>query len=152
LQNSHTNQGVTEHRLPRIISGRCGIANAFILERAHLARYCSDAINCFRENSVITRSAQDARAPRGEDMANKSLFQSIVGKFIPATNARNEALAPAYAFTPAHALAQYTVTGCLNATFYASAEDQLSKVLELCQGVSADFIARTAIYGRERGL
>jgi len=85
-------------------------------------------------------------------MANKSLFQSIVGKLIPTTNAVNEALAPAYAFTPAHALAQYTVTGCLNATFYASAEDQLSKVLELCQGVSADFIARTAIYGRERGF
>jgi len=75
-----------------------------------------------------------------------------VGKLIPATNAVNHELAPAYAFTPAHALAQYTVTGCLNATFYASAEDQLSKVLELCQGVSADFIARTAIYGRERGF
>jgi len=75
-----------------------------------------------------------------------------VGKLIPATDAVNHELAPAYGFTPAHALAQYTVTGCLNATFYASAEDQLSKVLELCQGVSADFIARTAIYGRERGF
>src|SRR5437667_363956 len=85
-------------------------------------------------------------------MANKSLFRSVVGKLLPATDIVNNELSPAYAFTPAHALAQYTVTGCLNATFYASAEDQLSKVLELCQGVSGDFIARTAIYGRERGF
>ena len=85
-------------------------------------------------------------------MANKSLFRSIAGKLMPATDARNDHNAPAYAFSPAHALAQYSLTGCLNSTFYAGAEDQLSKVLELCQGVSADFIARTAIYGRERGF
>src|SRR5215831_7392652 len=84
-------------------------------------------------------------------MANKNLFRSIVGKFIPAADAINDARSPAYAFTPKHALAQYAVTGCLNSTFYASAEDQLAKVLELCQGVEAEFIARTAIYARERG-
>ncbi|HEX8138489.1 MAG TPA: hypothetical protein VF544_13055 [Pyrinomonadaceae bacterium] len=85
-------------------------------------------------------------------MANKNLFKSLVGKLIPATDAVNEERAPAYAFTPKHALAQYAVTGCLNATFYASAEDQLARVLELCEGVEADFIARTALYARERGF
>ncbi len=85
-------------------------------------------------------------------MANKNLFKSLMGKFIPATDAINEELAPAYALTPKQMLAQYAATGCLSATFYASAEEQLSKVLELCEEVEAGFIARTAIYARERGL
>src|SRR2546426_2926748 len=84
-------------------------------------------------------------------MANKNLFKSIVGKLIPATDAVNDERAPAYAFTPKHALAQYAVTGCLNATFYATAEAQLAKVIELCREVDAEFVARTAVYARERG-
>jgi len=85
-------------------------------------------------------------------MANKKLFRALAGKLIPATNAINEENAPAYAFTPKAALAQYAATGCLNATFYASAEDQLTKVIELCQSVEAEFIAKTAVYCRERGF
>ncbi|HEV2913405.1 MAG TPA: hypothetical protein VGX92_08995 [Pyrinomonadaceae bacterium] len=85
-------------------------------------------------------------------MANKNLFKSLVGRLIPAADAVNEEHAPAYAFTPKHALAQYAVTGCLNATFYASAEEQLARVLELCEGVEPEFIARTAVYARERGF
>jgi 60 kDa SS-A/Ro ribonucleoprotein len=85
-------------------------------------------------------------------MANKNLFQSLAGKLIPATDAINEEMAPAYALTPKHALAQYAATGCLNTTFYASAEDQLAKVIELCRDVEPEFIARVAIYCRERGL
>jgi 60 kDa SS-A/Ro ribonucleoprotein len=85
-------------------------------------------------------------------MANKNLFKTLAGKLIPLTDAVNEEHAPAYAFTPKHQLAQYVATGCLNATFYASAEEQLAKVLELCQDVEPEFIARTAIFCRERGL
>ena len=85
-------------------------------------------------------------------MANKSLFKSIVGKLIPTTDAVNNERAPAYAFTPKHALAQYAATGCLNSTFYASAEAQLAKVIELCREVDAEFVARTAVYARERGF
>ncbi|HZS03847.1 MAG TPA: TROVE domain-containing protein [Blastocatellia bacterium] len=85
-------------------------------------------------------------------MANKNLFKSVAGKLIPAADARNEAGGRAYAFTPKHALAQYAATGCFNATFYASAEEQLAKVLELCQQVDAEFIARTAVFCRERGF
>ena len=85
-------------------------------------------------------------------MANKNLFKSIFGKLIPATDAVNSERAPAYAFTPRHTLAQYAATGCLNATFYASAEMQLQKVLELCREIDPEFIARTAVYARERGF
>jgi 60 kDa SS-A/Ro ribonucleoprotein len=85
-------------------------------------------------------------------MANKTLFKSLVGKLIPAANARNEHHAPAYALTPKQALAQYAATGCLGATFYASAGEQLAKVLELCELVEAEFVAKTAVYARRRGL
>ena len=83
-------------------------------------------------------------------MANKNLFKSLVGKLIPATDALNEERAPAYALSPKAQLAQYAATGCLNTTFYASAEEQLAKVLELCQGVDAEFIAKTAVFCREQ--
>jgi len=83
-------------------------------------------------------------------MANKSLFQTIAGKFSPA-DAVNEAGGKAYAFTPKHALAQYAVTGCLNGTFYADAETQLQRVLELAGAAGSEFTAKVAIYSRERG-
>jgi len=85
-------------------------------------------------------------------MANPSLFKSIAGKLLPKTDALNEENAPAYAFSPRHALAQYAATGCLNATFYATAEEQLSKVLSLCSEVEPEFIAKTAVFCRERGF
>jgi 60 kDa SS-A/Ro ribonucleoprotein len=84
-------------------------------------------------------------------MANKNLFQSIVGALIPATDACNEEHAPAYAFTPKQALAQYAATGCMSRTFYASAEEQLATVIALCAGIEASFVAKTAIYARSRG-
>jgi 60 kDa SS-A/Ro ribonucleoprotein len=84
-------------------------------------------------------------------MANKNLFGSIAGKLLPQPEAVNEANGPAYALAPKHALAQYVATGCLNATFYASAEEQLSTTLALCGEVDSEFIARTAIFSREQG-
>jgi 60 kDa SS-A/Ro ribonucleoprotein len=85
-------------------------------------------------------------------MANKTLFKSLVGKLIPATNAINEERAPAYTLSPKHQLAQYAATGCLNTTFYATADEQLAKVIELCAEVDAEFIAKTAVFCRERGF
>ena len=84
-------------------------------------------------------------------MANKTLFKSLAGKLLPATDAINEENAPAYAFPPKHCLAQYAATGCLNGTFYAGADEQLAEVLELCQKIDAEFIAKTALFCRERG-
>lgn len=85
-------------------------------------------------------------------MANKTLFNSIVGKLLPKTDALNEERAPAYALSAKHALAQYAATGCMNHTFYASAEEQLARVLELCAQVDAEFIAKAAVFCRERGF
>ncbi len=84
-------------------------------------------------------------------MASKSLFQSIRGKLLPATNTANEAGGRAYAFSAKHALAQFASTGCLNGTFYATEHEQLDKVLALCGQVEPEFVARTALYAREQG-
>jgi 60 kDa SS-A/Ro ribonucleoprotein len=84
-------------------------------------------------------------------MANKRLFKSFKGKLIPATNARNEEFAPAYALPPKQQLAQYAATGCLSTTFYTSARDQLANVLKLCADLDAEFIAKTAVFCREHG-
>jgi 60 kDa SS-A/Ro ribonucleoprotein len=84
-------------------------------------------------------------------MANTSLFAPLLGRLVPAADARNEENAPAYALSPRAALAQYAATGCFNATFYATAADQLDRVLALCVEVEPAFVARTAVYCREHG-
>ncbi len=84
-------------------------------------------------------------------MANKNLFPSLVGRLVPAANTVNEAGGKAYAMSPRHALAQYAATGCLNHTFYANAETQLEEVLRLVDAVPSAFVAKTAVYARERG-
>jgi 60 kDa SS-A/Ro ribonucleoprotein len=81
-------------------------------------------------------------------MANASLFKRLAGTLLPKTDTRNFENAPAYAFSPKHALAQYAVTGCMNHTFYADAELQLSDILALCAKIEPEFIARTAIFAR----
>ncbi len=84
-------------------------------------------------------------------MANKTLFQTIVGKFTPHTDTVNDAGGQAYQFSPEHALAQYAATGCLNGTFYATAQMQLVRVLNMADKVTPEFIARTALYARHEG-
>ena len=84
-------------------------------------------------------------------MANAQLFKSMMGKLLPSTNAKNHEGANAYALTPQHALAQYAMTGCLNGTFYTAAETQLSDVLTMANEVDDEFIAKLAIYSREKG-
>lgn len=85
-------------------------------------------------------------------MANKNIFKSLVGMMTPKADTFNEAGGRAYEFTPKHALAQYAVTGSFNKTFYADAEDQFAKVIELCQQVEAEFIAKLAVFAREKGF
>lgn len=85
-------------------------------------------------------------------MANRSLFQSLRGRRLPAALDVNDAGGRAYPMTPEQALAQYAATGCLNQTYYQSADDQLQRLLALCAQVPAEFIARTAVYCRQRGF
>ena len=84
-------------------------------------------------------------------MANPGVFISSRGRHVPAADAVNEAGGAAYALPPAHALAQYAVTGCFNRSYYADAGSQLDRVLDLVRQVPAEFVAKAAIYARERG-
>src|SRR5262249_28086687 len=83
-------------------------------------------------------------------MANKALFKSLVGKLVPAATTVNEAGGAAYALTSEQALALYVVTGCMNGTYYASSEDQLATILALAKNVDSEFLAKLAVYAREK--
>ncbi|MBD3678797.1 MAG: RNA-binding protein [Rhodobacteraceae bacterium] len=84
-------------------------------------------------------------------MANKSVFASIKGRLLPKADAFNAHAAPAYAYSDAHYLAQVAVTGTFGGMFYQSPEDELDYVLALSESVSAEFLAKTAIYARQKG-
>lgn len=85
-------------------------------------------------------------------MANKNLFQTVKGYFTPKADTINEAGGTAYKLSPKAALAQYAATGCFSNTFYADAGEQLEKVIELARELDAEFIAKTAVYAREKGF
>ncbi|HKV39535.1 MAG TPA: RNA-binding protein [Blastocatellia bacterium] len=85
-------------------------------------------------------------------MANKQIFKSMIGKLLPKADAVNHENAPAYCFSDNHVLAQYAATGCFYSTFYASGVDQTNTLIELSRKVDPGFVARTAIYCRERGF
>jgi 60 kDa SS-A/Ro ribonucleoprotein len=82
-------------------------------------------------------------------MANKSLFAAIAGRLLPRADARNEAGGPAFARPPRQALAHYAATGCLNGTYYASAETQLAAILAVADPCSPEFVAKTAVWARQ---
>ena len=84
-------------------------------------------------------------------MANKSVFASIKGRLLPATNIPNAAGAPAYRYTDAHALAQVAMTGTFGATYYQDPMQELSRTLELANKVDPSFLAQTAVYTRKSG-
>jgi 60 kDa SS-A/Ro ribonucleoprotein len=84
-------------------------------------------------------------------MVNTRLFNSSKGNYLSPTDTVNAAGARAYAMSPRHQLAQYAATGCLHATFYAGADAQLATVASLCEELDSGFVARTAVYARERG-
>ncbi|THF61661.1 TROVE domain-containing protein [Pseudothauera rhizosphaerae] len=84
-------------------------------------------------------------------MANTQLFASSRGRLLPAADAGNEAGGSAYRLPAPARLAQYLMTGTLNGTFYADAAAQLDALLGLAEEVDAEFLARAAIYARQRG-
>ena len=84
-------------------------------------------------------------------MANTTLFQSIKNRFTK-TDTYNEVGGIAYTLTPKQQLAQLAATGCLNNTFYADAQSQLDQVLKLAESLDAEFIAKTAVYARQKGF
>lgn len=82
-------------------------------------------------------------------MANQKLFSARA----QAKNADtvNRAGGIAYALSDKAALAQLAMTGCLNETFYASAKNQLADAKALAGRVDVEFLAKLAVYARERG-
>ena len=84
-------------------------------------------------------------------MANTTLFQSIKNR-LTKTDTYNEAGGIAYTLTSKQQLAQLAATGCLNNTFYADAQSQLDQVLKLAESLDTEFIAKTAVYARQKGF
>lgn len=84
-------------------------------------------------------------------MANKSVFASMVGRLLPRADVWNHERAPAYGLSPRAALAQLAATGTFNQVFYAQPREQLDLVLKLAREVDSAFIAKAAIYAREKG-
>ena len=78
-------------------------------------------------------------------MASTTTFRSFVGKLLPTSNVLNGAGAPAYALSAKHALAQYAATGCFNATYYATAQQQLDQVI-------AGLLGRAELLGQDGHL
>jgi 60 kDa SS-A/Ro ribonucleoprotein len=93
--------------------------------------------------TVLYKTAREARK-----MAITTLFGSYRGSMIPNTDTANYESAPAYSLTPKQALAQYAATGCFGRTFYASEQEQLQRVLQLCEAVGPEFVAKVAVYAR----
>lgn len=84
-------------------------------------------------------------------MANKGLFASAIAKLLPASNAVNRELAPAYSYNAEAKLAQLAATGTLSDSFYATAETHLAEVLAAARAVDHAFVAKAAIYARKAG-
>ncbi|MEL6266446.1 MAG: RNA-binding protein [Pseudomonadota bacterium] len=84
-------------------------------------------------------------------MANRTLFQSSRGRLAPRADAANREGAPAYAYTDAHALVQGAMTGTFGGTFYADAPAELDRLVDLAGRVEPAFLARAAVYTRQRG-
>lgn len=92
-------------------------------------------------------------------MSSKKLFasksvkkSSTSSKVIKPTNAVNNAGGVSYSLSDKAALAQLAMTGCFNGTFYASDKDQLDKTLELANKLDPKFVAKVAVYSRQKSF
>lgn len=86
-------------------------------------------------------------------MANKSVFgSSPKGKKVPVADTVNRAGGKAYSLGSKAALAQYACTGTFNDTFYSTGKAQVSEVLEIASKVDVEFIGKTILYAREKGV
>lgn len=90
-------------------------------------------------------------------MANKELFNNTGSSKAaynsgPAPTTVNNAGGKAFALTDNAALAKLALVGTLGSTFYVSAEKQLEQILQLAEKANPEFLAKTAVYARERGF
>lgn len=91
-------------------------------------------------------------------MSSKKLFSSksnkssVSVKVTKATDTINNAAGTAYSLSDKAALAQLAMTGCFNGTYNVSDKAQLTKVLELANKLDPKFVAKLAVYARQKGL
>lgn len=89
-------------------------------------------------------------------MSSKKLFSNKVAsssvKVTKVTDTVNKAGGTAYLLSDKAALAQLAMTGCFNGTYYVSDQDQLKKTLELANKSDVAFVAKLAVYARQKGL
>jgi 60 kDa SS-A/Ro ribonucleoprotein len=86
-------------------------------------------------------------------MANKALFRTASrGRQAPPADTKNAAGGMAYSFTAEHQLAQLASTGTFNDTFYEKGKDQLDALRHAADKVSPEFIAKCAVYAREKAF
>lgn len=76
-------------------------------------------------------------------MANRAVFASAT--------VQNHAGGKAFTKSDEEILVQYTMTGTFTDTFYTKGANQLAKVLDCAGRVSDEFLAKLAIYCRQRG-
>jgi 60 kDa SS-A/Ro ribonucleoprotein len=90
-------------------------------------------------------------------MSSKKLFASKVSKsakklVTKVTNVINNAGGTSYSLSDKAALAQLAMTGCFNGTYYVSDKEQLDKTLALANKLDPKFVAKLAVYARQKGL
>jgi 60 kDa SS-A/Ro ribonucleoprotein len=68
------------------------------------------------------------------------------------TDTTNRAGGVAYSMTAEAALAQLACTGTFNDTFYGTGVDQLEGIRKAASQCSPEFVAKTALYAREKGF
>lgn len=91
-------------------------------------------------------------------MSNKNLFSNksksavVSKKVTKVADTVNNAGGTAYSLSDKATLAQLAMIGCFNGTYYVSGEDQLQKTLELANKLPAEYVAKLAVYARQKGL
>jgi 60 kDa SS-A/Ro ribonucleoprotein len=70
----------------------------------------------------------------------------------PTPTTTNNAGGKAFQLSDNAALAKMAMTGTLGSTFYSSADKQLDQILALADKANPEFVAKTAIYARQRGF
>lgn len=84
-------------------------------------------------------------------MVNKNLF-STGDATVPVTDHVNRAGGRAYRLEAKNALAKAAVTGTFSETFYADAKMQMDDMLEIASRCEPEFVAKAAVFARERGF
>lgn len=85
-------------------------------------------------------------------MPNKAVFKTSRGKTMPPADTANEAGGMAYKLGSEAALATMAATCSFGDAYYLNAEQQLEQILQLARVNSPEFVAKTAVFARERGF